>query len=232
MKKNKIENILTSGHLQTEQDKHIEMMLKGRTVELKALIDNNQIPLNEPQYLNKGTILHFLVRNKNNNDLLRWLLENRRDQLDLNAQDIGKSTPLMFAAYYKNIKAMELLLAHDADPDIINYIEKKAIDILRSQDPILVNGMQSFIDGCKKGQRQPIEPTKKISTSIVDDYPMQELVIEEVLNEAQTKNHIQPFQKISYTIQKFFNLHKPDKQAYAQVPSSQQNESRIKTKIN
>lgn len=128
----------------------ISILQKGYYVHAKDMILKGELPLNIT-FQNGQGILHELVSNLNNNDLLQWLLENKFEELNLNAQAQGGSTPLMFAAINKNYDAIKLLLAYGADPDVENYAHSRLTDVVKSHDITAIDKVECLIRQAKEG---------------------------------------------------------------------------------
>ena len=76
------------------------------------------------------TALHYIVRVDETGELTKWLLshEKVKKKCDVNAQTIGRETPLMLAVKCGNAKAVEELLNAGANPWIKNNLDQQASD--------------------------------------------------------------------------------------------------------
>ena len=75
------------------------------------------------------TALHFAASIGTNLDLIEKLIEMGAE---VNAQSIGKETPLMKAIAFDNVDATKLLLEKEADPEIENSMERNAFSFAKA----------------------------------------------------------------------------------------------------
>ncbi|UKZ77558.1 hypothetical protein TrVFT333_005281 [Trichoderma virens FT-333] len=80
----------------------VELLLKKDGVDLNRKDNNGRTPLSWAAWRGYGAAIKLLLT---------------QDSIDLGAKDRNGRTPLLQAVKYKNIKAVELLLKHGADPN-------------------------------------------------------------------------------------------------------------------
>ena len=186
-----------------EEKRIITFLQRGYATQVKEMIVSEQLSPNKmfPKQ-NSRVFLHLLVENENNNELLQWLLENKLDILNLNAQDLGGLTPIMCAAIARNYKAMELLLAYGADPDIENRWKEKLIDVVRLQDVNWVFQAKCLIQKAKEGDL--LKPTfieSHIATIQQRQSPQKPT---NLLASKATLSHQKIVNASSFSLEKFF----------------------------